>query len=237
MSTYQEQAFRSTTADRPVIELDVGARAEFITKTYLHVFAAMVAFVLFEVVFFAAGIAESLAKLVSGNGWFLFLGGYMLVAWMASQFAWRARTLPIQYAGLTAFTALEALVFAPILWIAANYFPGVITQAAIVTLGITAALTMIVFITRKDFSFLRSFLWIGGIAVLGLFLLTGLTNFQVGTWVFGAIALLMCGSILYNTSNILHHYPSDRYVGAAQALFASIATLFWYILQIFMSRD
>ena len=44
-------------------------------------------------------------------------------------------------------------------------------------------------------------------------------------------------AVLYDTSNIMHHYPQDRYVAAAMALFASIALMFWYILQLFMSRD
>ncbi len=44
-------------------------------------------------------------------------------------------------------------------------------------------------------------------------------------------------AILYDTSNILHHYPSDRYVGAALELFASVALMFWYVLRLFMSRD
>jgi hypothetical protein len=30
------------------------------------------------------------------------------------------------------------------------------------------------------------------------------------------------GAILYDTSNVLHHYPADRYVAAALELFASL---------------
>ena len=46
------------------------------------------------------------------------------------------------------------------------------------------------------------------------------------------------GYILYYTSNILHQYRTDQYVAAALALFASVALLFWYVIQIFMaSRD
>ncbi len=44
-------------------------------------------------------------------------------------------------------------------------------------------------------------------------------------------------AILYDTSNVIHHYPSDRYVGAALQLFASVAMMFWYVLRLFMSRD
>ena len=44
-------------------------------------------------------------------------------------------------------------------------------------------------------------------------------------------------AVLYDTSNIMHHYPQDRYVAASMALFASIALMFWYILRLFMGRD
>jgi FtsH-binding integral membrane protein len=53
----------------------------------------------------------------------------------------------------------------------------------------------------------------------------------------GMIALAG-GAILYDTSNVLHHYPEDRYVAAALELFASVALLFWYVLSFFISsRD
>ena len=47
-----------------------------------------------------------------------------------------------------------------------------------------------------------------------------------------AMVLLASGYILYDTSNILHHYRTDQHVAAALALFASVALLFWYVIQI-----
>jgi FtsH-binding integral membrane protein len=44
-------------------------------------------------------------------------------------------------------------------------------------------------------------------------------------------------AVLYDTSNILHHYPQDKYVAASLELFASIALMFWYVLQLFMNRE
>ena len=44
-------------------------------------------------------------------------------------------------------------------------------------------------------------------------------------------------AILYDTSNVIHHYREDRYVAAALQLFASVALMFWYVLRLFMSRD
>ena len=62
-------------------------------------------------------------------------------------------------------------------------------------------------------------------------------NFQLGLYFNLAMVGLAGGAILYDTSNVLHHFPEDRYVGAALQLFASVALLFWYVLQLFMSRD
>jgi len=47
---------------------------------------------------------------------------------------------------------------------------------------------------------------------------------------------LSCGYIIFQTSNLLHQYRTDQPVAAALALFASVALLFWYIVQILMIR-
>ncbi len=60
---------------------------------------------------------------------------------------------------------------------------------------------------------------------------------NLGTWFMVAMVGLAGAAILYDTSNILRHFPEDRYVGAALQLFASVALMFWYVLRIFMSRD
>ncbi len=40
-----------------------------------------------------------------------------------------------------------------------------------------------------------------------------------------------------DTSRIIHNFPEDRHVAAALELFASVALMFWYVIQIFLSRD
>jgi hypothetical protein len=101
----------------------------------------------------------------------------------------------------------------------------------------TVGLTAVALITRKDFSFLRGILvWAG---ILALVAIAGsiLFGFQMGTWFSVAMIGFAGASILYDTSNILHHYPEDRHVAAALELFASIALMFWYVLRLFLSRD
>ena len=124
----------------------------------------------------------------------------------------------------------------PLLFIADKYAPGTITSAAAITLIAFAALTMVVFWTRKDFSFLRGILMWGGIVALVLILGGAIFGFQLGTYFSVALVALAGAAILYDTSNVLHHYPEDRYVAAALELFASVALMMWYVLRLLMSR-
>ncbi|HSH14952.1 MAG TPA: Bax inhibitor-1 family protein, partial [Verrucomicrobiae bacterium] len=54
------------------------------------------------------------------------------------------------------------------------------------------------------------------------------------TWFSVGMIGLTGAAVLYDTSNVLHHYSEDRYVGAALQLFASIALMFWYVLRLVM---
>jgi FtsH-binding integral membrane protein len=62
-----------------------------------------------------------------------------------------------------------------------------------------------------------------------------LFGFQLGTFFSVAMIALAGGSILYDTSNVIHRYPQDRHVAAALELFASVALMFWYVLRLFLS--
>ena len=131
----------------------------------------------------------------------------------------------------------QAIIFVPMLSIAEHYAPGAIRSAAALTLIGFAGLTAIVFFTRKDFSFLGGLLrWAGVLALLTI--VAGVVfGLNLGSWVSIAMIGLAGGAILYDTSNILRHYPEDRYVAAALELFASVAMMFWYVLRLFTSRN
>ena len=220
-----------------VASAGVNDRAVFITRTYMHLLGAIVAFTLIEIYLFSSGLASQMAEVMLGGSWLLVLGGFIVVSWIASHLAHRATSLASQYAGLGLLVVAEAIIFVPLLWIADTYAPGVISSAATVTLIGFAALTAVVFITRKDFSFLRGILmWGFGIALLAI-IAGAIFGFELGTYFSVAMVGLAGAAILYDTSNVLHHFPKDRYVGAAMELFASVALMFWYVLQLFLSAD
>jgi FtsH-binding integral membrane protein len=223
--------------DSPDVRIGVDARAAFLTRTYVHLFGAIIAFVLIEVGLFTSGLAEPIARSMLGVSWLLVLGGFMVVSWIASRAAHTARSPAAQYAALGAFVVAEALIFVPLLFMANYYAPGAISSAATVTIIGFAGLTAIAFLSRKDFSFLGGLLKWGMILALVAIVGGVLFGFNLGTWFSVAMVGLAGAAILYDTSNILRHYPDDRHVGAALQLFASVALMFWYVLRLFMSRD
>jgi len=223
---------------QPVAAIGVDARATFINRTYNHLMGAIVLFTLIEVGLFQSGYAESIARVLLGGSWLLVLGAFMLVSWFASRISLTSESKAAQYAALGGFVVAESIIFVPMLWLAEMYAPGAIQSAAVVTLMGFAGLTAVAFVTRKDFSFLRGMLMWGGVVAMLAIVGAILFGFELGTWFSVAMIGFAGAAILYDTSNVLHHFPEDRYVGAALQLFASVALMFWYVLRLFMaSRD
>ena len=225
-------------APRPVEALGENARATFIARTYSHLFAAVIGFVAVEYFFFTSGLADVMARAMLGTNWLLVLGGFILVSWLATRSAQRSTSLGTQYLALAGFVVAEAVIFVPMLFIAQFYSQGgVIESAATVTLLGFGALTMIAFYTRRDFSFLGALLrWVGVLALVAIAAAV-IFGFELGTWFSVGMIGVAGAAILYDTSNVIHRYPEDRYVAAALQLFASVALMFWYVLRLFMSRD
>jgi len=217
-------------------------RADFITKTYLHLAGAVGLFAVLEAVLLNLPGVESMVGLmvVSRYGWLIVLGLFMGVSYIADRWALTATDPTLQYAGLGLYVVAQALIFVPLLYIARDMDrqmgTHIILSAAVATAGLFAALTLAVFLTRQDFSFLRTGLVFGGIAALGLIVVSILFGFTLGPIFTYVMIAFACLYILYDTSNVLHHYRIGQHVAAALALFAAVALLFWYILRLFMSR-
>ena len=216
---------------------NVDERADFITKTYLHLAGAIGCFILLEAGLLTAPFTRDLVgRMVGGRfSWLIVLGLFMAVSWIADAWARSATSITMQYLGLSLYVVAEAVIFLPLLYIAQQMDPATIPTAGIATLALFGVLTGVVFVTRKDFSFLRSILMFGGFAALGLIVVALLFQFSLGPIFSVAMVALACGYILYDTSNVLHHYRIGQHVAASLALFASVALLFWYILRLVMA--
>lgn len=215
-------------------------RAAFVRKTYLHLAGALFVFGLMEAYLISSGAGLWIAETMLSVSWLLVLAAFMGVSMLASWWANNQTSQPMQYMGLILYVVAEAIIFLPLLYIAAAQSDGqmLFAKAGIVTIGLFLGLTATVFITRKDFSFLGPILMIGFFIALAFIASGVIFGFSLGSLFSFAMVALAGGSILYQTSNILHHYRPTQYVAASLALFASVALLFWYVLQIFMgSRD
>jgi FtsH-binding integral membrane protein len=150
----------------------------------------------------------------------------------------------LQYAGLAIYVVAEALIFVPLLALVAiktyailsrgGHEPHILRDAAYTTLAIFAALTASVFISRKDFSWLRSGLMMASGAAMALIGLSLVFGFSLGIVFSIGMVLLAAGQILYQTSQVLAHYDPRQHVAASLALFSSVALLFWYIIRSFL---
>ena len=215
----------------------VSDRSEFIRKCYFNLAAAFAVFVCLEALLLSWQPAVDLAsRMVSGNNWLIVLLAFMGISWVANAWAHSGETIGKQYAGLYLYVVAESIIFLPLLIIARQFAPDAIAQAAILTFALSAGITIYAFVSRKNFSFIGGFLVIASFVALGLIVCSMLFGFGLGLWFSGAMIVFAGLTVLYQTSAIAHEYRNGQHVAAALGLFASIALMFWYILQFLVAR-
>jgi len=219
----------------PVADAMPAERAQFIRKTYAHLAGAIGAFIGIEYVMFSTPVGAGIAKFVFSTSWLLILGGFMVAGWLARYMIASAKTRSMQYAGLGVYVVAEALIFVPLLYLAIHYSSAdVLPSAALITAMLFTGLSMVALTTKRDFSFLRGFITVGGFIALGLIVAGVIFGFNLGLAFSGGMVILASAAILYDTSKIVHSFGTDDYVAASLQLFASVMLLFWYVLRIMM---
>jgi FtsH-binding integral membrane protein len=228
--------YGETAATAPVSE-----RVAFIRRTYVHVAGAATAFVGLSTLLQMSGIAEQVMLQLFSNklAWLVLMVVFIGGTWVAHSMAYARSNIGLQYAGLALYVLLYTLLFTPILTLASQPkyggSPMLPLQAGIVTLAVFGGLTVAVFVSGRDFSFLGPILTVASFAALGVILAAILFNFSLGLVFCALMVALFAGYIIYDTSNIIHHYGTQEHVAASMALFGSAAMLFYYILRIFMA--
>lgn len=212
-------------------------KAEFYKKTYLHVALAILAFIGVETVLLKTVPPEVIGLMFQGKlTWLLIIGVFWLASVLANKWS-LSQSRSVQYMGLGFYILLEALIFMPMIYIAVvNVGGSIIYQAAMLTIAMFAGISFVAFTSKRDFSFLRNIIVIGGFISLGLIVGGMIFGFDLGLWFSVGMVILASATILYQTSKLKDSYTTDQYVGASLQLFASIMLLFWYILRILMSR-
>jgi FtsH-binding integral membrane protein len=226
-----------------------GARAAFIRRTYAHLAGAILALIGVEAALLNAvgrGAIDrgAVLKLLWGSGmnYLAVVLAFTASGWVARVWASSGTWPGLRYAGLALYVAAWAVMLLPLLLIAHALDPKVIRTAGILTLAVFGGLTLSVFVTRKDYSFLGPVLCLGTLVALGVLLAALAVGFSVGLIFCSVLVALMAGYILYDTSNVMLHYRTDQHVAAALELFADVAlvALVWYVVQTllsFSSRD
>ena len=212
-------------------------KAAFYRKTYAHLAGAVLLFILIETLFFQIPPLLNFAlSLTQGYSWLIMLGGFLFITNYAERLALKSDKNSMHYWGLLLYVVAEAFIFIPLIFIAITMTESgsldILNQAAIMTLSLFTGLSAIVLLTQKDFSFLKSILAVGFAIALGLIVAGILFGFNLGLLFSAAMVILASGSILYQTSNLVHKYKSNQYVAASLGLFASLMLLFWYILNL-----
>ncbi len=222
-------------------EASTNDRASFIRLTYLHLMGAILAFVGIEAILFnTPGVQEMLYDIGTRYGCVVVVGSFVSVSYLASYWARSSTSLATQYFGLGLYVVAQAVIFVPLLTVASavtnSTGVNVLGIAAVLTIVAFLTMTAIVFLSGADFSFLRSFLVTA--TIIAFFTLICGSVFQLpifGLAFISGMLLLSCGYILYDTSNVLHHYRIGQHVAASLALFASVALMLWYMIQLVIS--
>ena len=235
----------------PFIVADAPAadRAAFFRRTYGLVAIGFAAFAALLALFFVgfdqkSGIAFALfaglgSMISSLGGWSILL--VMLAFWgattVAQSMAFNRASRGSQYAGLGLYVILEALIFIPLIGYVILSTKGnassVLVPAGIVTGGMIAGLTALVFMTNLDFSFLKVAIILGSFAALAIVLVAAIAGLSLGAWFSIAMIILMATVILYQTNEIKNTLETDQHVAAAFILFSSFVTLLFYVIRFF----
>jgi FtsH-binding integral membrane protein len=230
-----------------VATLGVSDRVAFLRRTYAHLGGALLAWaaLTFIVFRFATEFSFKFSSwaLQGRWNWLLVVLAFMATGWIAQRLATSNTSRGVQYLGLGLEVGAWTMLLQPVIWVLFIKFGqstttspmAILGQAVTITMAIFIGLTATVFITKKDFSFMRGALAIGSFAVLGVIIASMIFGFSLGALFCGAVILLMAGYILYQTSVVMKEFPPTHHVAAALMLFSTVATLFWYVLQLLMS--
>lgn len=217
---------------------NAGSRLAFLRRVYGWMFAAVVATV------FGAGIAVKSGVAEAMLSWSFFPRLMLILAWVGGMFAvQKVRHIPTwNVVAFGAYAAFTGFVLSTLIWLAmalaqANGEGGAtyLLQAGGLTLASFAGISAYAFFTKRDFSFLRGFLVVGSVVLLGA-LVIGFFIESTGYHLAISIAgvLLFTGFILFDTQKVLKTYPDNEHVAGAMTLYLDFVNLFIYILRIIL---
>lgn len=205
-------------------------RATLVRRTYSLVFVSVLVTVA------GAMFALSQPRLLSAVAAHPFIA--MIATFAPLFFALRARdAFPANIGLVLLFTFAEGVLLSPLLYVYGQQQPGLITQAALLTIGAFGVLTAYAFISRRDFSAWGSFFMVGLFVLIGVSLLNlFFRNPAMDLWLAGITVLVFSGLLVFDTWRIRNTYGPDEYVAAAVNIYLDLLNLFLGILRVLGGR-
>jgi len=218
----------ATTAGRPSAR-ELIATHQVLRNTYLLLAATLL--------FSAAMAGVAMAINMPYLGPWVTLGGFFALLFLTHA----TRNSAFGLVSVFALTGFMGLTLGPILSFYLTGVPngGQVIMSALATTAIAfVGLSAYALASGRDFSFLRGFVLVGIVGLLGVIiasLLFDLSAYQAV--ISGAIILLMGALILFQTGQIVHGGETN-YISATVTLYVSIYNIFVSLLQLFgMSND
>ena len=135
------------------------------------------------------------------------------------------------------FNFVMGVIVSPALFFYGRQQPGLIGQAAVLTLGAFGILTLYAFVSRRDFSAWGSFLIVGlWVLILTMVLNIFLQNATADLWLASIAVLLFSGLLVFDTWRLRNFYGPDEYVGAAVQIYLDLLNMFMAILRLTGNR-
>jgi len=135
------------------------------------------------------------------------------------------------------FNFVMGVIITPALSFYGRTQPGLIGQAAVLTIGAFGILTLYAFVSRRDFSAWGSFLIVGLWVLIGTMLLNFFfQNAMVDLWLASVAVLLFSGLLVFDTWRLRNFYGPDEYVGAAVQIYLDLLNMFMAVLRVLGNR-
>ncbi len=152
--------------------------------------------------------------------------------------ATRVKTeFPMNIGLVLLFNFVMGVIISPALFFYGRQQPGLIGQAAVLTLGAFGILTLYAFVSRRDFSAWGSFLMVGLWVLIGTMLLSFFfQSALVNLWLASVTVLLFSGLLVFDTWRLRNFYGPDEYVGAAVQIYLDLLNIFMAVLRVLGNR-
>jgi protein lifeguard len=135
------------------------------------------------------------------------------------------------------FNFVMGVIVSPTIFFYGRTQPGLIGQAAVLTIGAFGILTLYAFVSRRDFSAWGSFLIVGLWVLIGtMFLNFFFQNSTIDLWLASVAVLLFSGLLVFDTWRLRNHYGPDEYVGASVQIYLDLLNMFMAILRLTGAR-